>query len=337
MNAPAGDADGRFLIGIDIGGTAIKLGRYRPGARELEAFRSLPTGASRPVDEVLRDIEEAGLALAQEATGAAIGVGVGIPGTLTRDGRIDVLPNFAPGWRGLAVAERLGEACDLPGVVVNDAHAFILAEARLGAAAGARSAFGVTLGTGVGGGLVLDGRLHLGATGNAGQFGHHVYDAHGPRCGCGSHGCIETYASAPALVASVMRPFVQGAVPALVELAEGRWEAVTPALIARAAEGGDPICCEALERCAFVLGVGLADVTTLSAPECIVIGGGMAGLGEALLAPLRRTLVAYARTAEVHLPAVLPAALGAQAGALGAALYASDTLRISVPDETERP
>jgi glucokinase len=326
MHAPDRGADGPYLIGIDIGGTAIKLGRYRPGARELEAFETLPTGAGRPVDEVLRDIEGAAQALVHDAVGAALGLGVGVPGTLTRDGRIDVLPNFAPGWRGLAVGKRLGEACGLPGVVVNDAHAFILAEARLGAAAGSGSAFGVTLGTGVGGGLVIGGRLHLGATGNAGQFGHHVFDAHGPPCGCGSHGCVETYASAPALVASVMRPFVQGAVPALVELADGRWEAVTPALIKAAAELGDPICREALERCAFVLGVGLADVTTLSAPEYIVIGGGMAGLGEALLAPLRRTLEAYARTALVQLPAVVPAALGTRAGALGAALNAWDTL-----------
>ncbi len=322
MSAPPGGADGRCLIGIDIGGTAIKLGRLRGGARELEAFRTLPTGAARPVDAVLDDLARALRTLTTEAP--ALGFGVGIPGTLTRDGRIDVLPNFAPGWRGVAVAERLERSCGLPGVVVNDAHAFILAEARVGAAAGARSAFGVTLGTGVGGGLVIDGRVHLGASGNAGQFGHHVFDAHGPRCGCGSHGCIETYASAPALVASVMRPFVQGAVPALVRLAGGRLEAVTPALIAAAAAAGDPICREALERLALVLGVGLADVATLMSPECIVIGGGMAGLGEALFDPLRRTLAAYARTAEVHRPALVAAALGARAGALGAALYAGD-------------
>lgn len=329
MDTPPGGAEGRFLIGIDIGGTTIKLGRLRAGARDLEGFQSLPTGAARPHQEVLHDVAEAVRGLARaggSGAGTPAGIGVGIPATLSRDGRVEVLPNFAPGWRGVAVAEWLGEACGLPAVVVNDARAFTLAEARVGAAAGAGSAFGVTLGTGVGGGLVVDGRLYLGASGNAGEFGHHVHDPYGPRCGCGSHGCIETYASAPALVASVMRPFVQGAVPTLVRLAGGRWEAVTPALIAAAAEEGETICSEALERVAFVLGVGLANVTTLVSVERIVIGGGMAGLGEALFAPMRQTLEAYATTAGAALPPLVPAALGNRAGALGAALNAADRL-----------
>jgi glucokinase len=322
-------ADGRgdgatFLIGVDVGGTSIKVGAYRPGAPDLEGFRSLPTGAARPPAEVLADLATAVGALAAVTSGTAVGLGVGVPATLSREGRIEVLPNFAPGWRGLDVAAALGAATGLPTVVVNDARAFTLAEARLGAAAGARSAFGVTLGTGVGGGLVIDGRLHLGASGNAGEFGHHVHDPHGPRCGCGSHGCIETYASAPALVAAVMRPFAQGAAPELARLAGGQLDAVTPALVAEAAAAGDAICAEALERVALVLGVGLANVATLVSPERVVIGGGMAGLGEALFAPLRRVLAAYAPTAGARLPTLVAAALGDRAGALGAALHALD-------------
>jgi glucokinase len=266
--------------------------------------------------------------LAAEDGRTAIGLGVGVPATLSRDGRIEVLPNFAPGWRGIDVAAVLAEATGLPTVVLNDARAFTLAEARLGAAAGVRSAFGVTLGTGVGGGLVIDGRVHEGASGNAGEFGHHVVDPHGPRCGCGSHGCIETYASAPALVAAVMRAFVQGAAPALARLAGDRLDAVTPALIARAGAAGDEVCREALARVALVLGVGLANVTTLVSPERIVVGGGMAGLGDALLDPLRGHLAAYAPTAGDRLPAVVLAALGDRAGALGAALHAADHLGV---------
>ncbi len=326
MHTPQGVTEGPSVIGVDIGGTNVKLGRYRPGARELEGFRSLPTGAGRPHEAVLGDLAAAIRELALEGGSAPAGLGVGIPATLSRDGRVEVLPNFAPGWRGVAVADWLTEATGLPAVIINDARAFTLAEARAGAAADVDSAFGVTLGTGVGGGLVLGGRLHLGYSGNAGEFGHHVFDPHGPRCGCGSHGCVETYASAPALVASLMRPFVQGMVPALVRLADGRLDAVTPALIARAAEEGDPICREALDRVALVLGVALANVTTLVSVERIVIGGGMAGLGETLLTPLRRTLAAHAPTAGDRLPEVVPASLGAQAGSLGAALHAADAL-----------
>lgn len=321
------------MIGVDIGGTSVKLGLYRDGARDLAGFRTHATGAERPRDRVLATVIEAIRDLVATADGAPAGLGVGLPATLSRDGRVEVLPNFAPGWRGLAVAEALGQALRLPAVALNDARAFTLAEARVGAAAGAASAFGVTLGTGVGGGLVLGGRVHVGASGNAGEFGHHVFDPHGPRCGCGSHGCIETYASAPALVASVMRPFVQGMVPALSRLADGRLEAVNPSLIAQAAAAGDVICHEALARVALVLGVGLANLTTLVSVERVVIGGGMAGIGEALFDPVRRVLAAYAPTAGDGLPTLVPAELGAKAGALGAALHAADRLGWAGPED----
>ena len=312
------------VLGVDLGGTSTKAGWLRIGARELEGFRSRPTGAARPREAVLAAVAADARALAAEAPGPVVALGIGVPAALTADGRIDVLPNFAPGWRGLDLARELGDATGLRTVVVNDARAFALAEARAGAAVGARVAFGVTLGTGVGGGIVVDGQLFLGANGNAGEFGHHTFDPHGPLCGCGSHGCVETYASAPALVASVLRPFRQGGTPRLQALAGGRFEAVTPVLIAAAAAEGDVHCRDAIDRVAEVLGVGLADVTTLLGVDRIVVGGGMAGLGDALFGPLARVLGAYVTTAGGALPEVLPARLGDEAGALGAAFHALD-------------
>lgn len=314
----------RCVLGVDLGGTTTKAGRLRIDAHELDGFRSRPTGAARPREEVLADVAAEARALAADAPGPVVALGIGVPAALTPDGRVDVLPNFAPGWRGLDLARELTDLTGLRTAVVNDARAFTLAEARAGAAASAKVAFGLTLGTGVGGGIAVDGRLFLGANGNAGEFGHHTFDPHGPLCGCGSHGCVETYASAPALVASVLRPFRQGRTPRLQELARERFEEVTPALIARAAAEGDAHCRDAIERVAEVLGVGLADVTTLLAVDRIVVGGGMAGLGEVLLGPLRRVLGAYATTAGGTLPEVVPARLGDEAGALGAALHAID-------------
>lgn len=316
--------DDGVVLGVDLGGTATKAGGLRIGAHELVGFRSRPTGAARPREEVLADVADDVRALAADAPGPVMAVGIGVPAALTPDGRIDVLPNFAPGWRGLDLARELEDATGLRTAVVNDARAFTLAEARAGAATSAKVAFGVTLGTGVGGGIAVDGRLFLGANGNAGEFGHHTFDPHGPLCGCGSHGCVETYASAPALVASLLRPFRQGRTPRLQELAGERFEQVTPVLIARAAAEGDVHCRDAIDRVAEVLGVGLADVTTLLAVDRIVVGGGMVGLGDALLGPLRRVLAAYATTAGGSLPEVVPARLGAEAGALGAALHAVD-------------
>lgn len=313
-----------IVLGVDLGGTSTKAGRLAIGAHELGGFRSRPTGAARPRDAVLADVAADVQSLAADAPGPVVALGIGVPAALTPDGRIDVLPNFAPGWRGLDLARELEDATGLRTVVVNDARAFVLAEARAGAAVGAKVAFGVTLGTGVGGGIAVAGRLFLGANGNAGEFGHHTFDPHGPLCGCGSHGCVETYASAPALVAAVLRPFRQGRTPRLQQLAHARFEEITPALIARAAAAGDVHCRDAIERVAEVLGVGLADVTTLLAVDRIVVGGGMAGLGDALLGPLRRVLGAYATTSGGTLPEVVPARLGDEAGALGAALHAID-------------
>lgn len=317
-------ADSRTVIGVDLGGTSTKAGILEGGAIALRDLRTRPTGADRPRQEVLADVAAEVRALVAGRPDAVSAVGIGVPAAMTPDGRIDVLPNFAPGWRGLDLAAALRDATDLPVVVVNDARAFTLAEARAGAAVGARAAFGVTLGTGVGGGLALDGTLYLGANGNAGEFGHHTYDPYGPLCGCGAHGCIETYASAPALVAAVMRPFAQGRTPRLHRAAGGRFGEVTPALIARAAEAGDEHCRDAIEVAARVLGVGLANVTTLLAVDRIVVGGGMAGLGETLFAPMRRVLASYATTAAGMMPEIVPAQSGDEAGALGAALHARD-------------
>lgn len=324
-DATRASADASWIVGVDLGGTTTKYGRLRRTATALEGYTARPTGADRPRDEVLRDVAAEVLSQAA-AAGDVTAVGIAIPAAMTPDGRIDVLPNFAPGWRGTDLATEVDRATGLRTVVVNDARAFALAEARVGAAVGARAAFGVTLGTGVGGGIVLNGSLYLGANGNAGEFGHHTHDPHGPLCGCGSHGCVETYASAPALVAAVMRPFAQGRTPQLRALAGGRFDAVTPARIAEAAEAGDVHCRNAIDRAAEVLGVGLADVTTLLGVDRIVVGGGMAGMGDTLLAPLRRTLAAYATTVGGAPPEVMPARLGTEAGALGAALHAVDVV-----------
>lgn len=315
------------VIGIDMGGTTTKLGLLTRQGTRLEMFRSMPTGARRPRTEVLADLTNAVRALSADATAvgqAPGGIGLGLPAAMSRSGHIEVLPNFAPGWTGVSVVAELAVASGLPVVAINDARAFTLAEATFGAAAGAQSVLGVTLGTGVGGGLVLDGRLYLGASGKAGELGHQIVDRNGPLCGCGSHGCLETYASATALIASVTRGFLQGSAARLCELADHQLAAVTPELIAEAASQGDATCRDAIDRVAVALGVALANVVTLLAVERIIVGGGLAGLGDLLFAPLLHTLHEYARLAGADMPDVLPASLGSEAGALGAALVANN-------------
>ena len=326
---PAAASRNRVILGIDLGGTTTKLGLLGTGQDALTAFRSQPTAAYRPAPAVLADVAAAVAQLTAEAEagGATVGaIGLCMPAALARDGRVEVLPNFAEGWVGIMPAVSLSAATGLPVTLVNDARAFTLAEARHGAAHGSRAALGVTFGTGVGGGLVLNGELYLGPSGKAGELGHMVMDPNGPRCGCGSRGCLETYASATAVRAAVTRPFLLGGTPVLHSLTGGSLDAVTLPYVAEAARRGDQPCLAAIERAALWLGVAIANVTTLLAIDRVVIGGGMAGLGEQLFEPLRAHLRAYAQVVGADLPVVLPTALGDSAGALGAALMAADVL-----------
>lgn len=313
-------------IGVDMGGTTTQLGLLLGGAARLDLFREFPTRAHRPKAEVLNDLESAIRELAAEAR--ALGhevaaVGVGLPAALSLSGVIEVIPNFAAGWEGADIAAELAPRLGLPVTAVNDARAFTLAEAALGAGRGAHTVLGITLGTGVGGGVVVNGRLQLGPSGKAGELGHLVMNPNGPLCGCGGHGCLETYASATALLASVVRPFLQGRTPRLRELAGGSLEGVTAELIGEAARAGDEACQDAIRRVGEQLGIAATNAVIFLATDRIVVGGGMAGLGELLLTPLEETLKRHARVAASSMPEVTLAELGGESGAIGAALGAS--------------
>lgn len=313
-------------LGVDLGGTSIKVGVVTPGRAQVLYFERLDTGAHRPRDAVVADIAAATNDVARRARQDGIEVealGIGIPATLDRSGRIGVLPNFAPGWKAFAVHEALQDATGLPSVTVNDARAFTLAEATVGAGAGRRAVLGVTLGTGVGGGLFLNGDLYLGPTGNAGELGHHVMDPAGALCGCGGYGCLETFASATAIVGAVTRPFLQGVAPTLRELAGDRLEAVTAELVVQAAQAGDPACTDAVAKATHWLGVAIANAATLVAIDTAVVGGGLAVAGDAVLGPMRESLARHAPVLGSDLPEILPARLGAQAGVLGAGMQAA--------------
>ena len=253
-------------------------------------------------------------------------LGVGVPATLDlAKGQTLIMPNFAAGWFGFGLVDRLQAATGLPSFLVNDARAFVLAESVLGAARDYRDVFGVVLGTGVGGGVVLGKALHLGEGALAGEIGHHIVDPFGVRCGCGSTGCLETVASATALVASVTRAYLQGRSPVLFELTGGELGAVDAAEIARAARLGDEACLEALHRVGFYLGVATANVTTLFAPQCIVVGGGLAGASDILFPVITATWQKHLRVVGRHQPELKVAELE-HGGVVGAALYAKNAL-----------
>jgi glucokinase len=281
-------------LGLDLGGTNIKRVVVDDG--RIVERSSEPTRSEDGVAAVLDRLAD----LARDA-GHVDSVGVALPGLFDRDGRGLLLPNLHGDWEGQPIAEPLREALGRPVRLINDGHAFALAEARLGAARGVDDVLCVVCGTGIGGGLVLRGRLHLGVEDRAGEVGHHTVVADGPLCNCGNRGCLETLAGARAI-------------------ARAAGHASFDEVVA-AARRGDDRSVEALRTAAAYIGIAIANLTIFLTPQRVVVGGGVAEAGELLLEPLRAEVKRRAgRVAPLDAIEIVPATLGADAGAVGAAL-----------------
>lgn len=285
-------------LGVDVGGTNIK--RVVLDDDRIVERSSEPTRSEEGVTAVLDRV--AGLA---RKAGPVDSVGVALPGLFDREGRGVLLPNLHGEWVGRPIAGPLRQALGLPVHLINDGHAFALAEARIGAARGADDVLCIVCGTGIGGGLVLGGRLHLGVEDRAGEVGHHTVVADGPLCGCGNRGCLETLAGARAIAqAAGQRSFDD---------------------VVASARSGDERAREAFRGAATYIGIAIANLTIFITPQRIVLGGGVAEAGDVLLDPLRAEVERRAgRVAPLHAIEIVPATLGADAGAVGAALAGGD-------------
>jgi glucokinase len=288
-------------IGLDVGGTNIKLVVLE--GDEVVDRASEPTRSEDGPDAVLDR-----LAALARASGEAASVGVAFPGLFDGDGRGLLFPNLDGDWRGRPIREPLSHALGRPVALVNDGHAFAVAEARVGAARGARDVMCIVCGTGIGGGLVLDGRLHMGVDDRAGEIGHHTVVLDGHRCKCGNRGCLELYAGARAIAQTAGRESFD----------------VTVA----AARAGDGTAVAAIRRAGELIGVAVANLTIFLTPERVVIGGGVAEAEELLIEPLRAELARRAaNVAPLEHIEVVRATLGPEAGAIGAALFAAEPPR----------
>lgn len=297
-------------LGLDLGGSSIKWLTLDGDEVTASGAIDTPTGGCDAVVAAMLDI-------ARSCVGIEA-VGVGVPGLFDRDGRTTLVPNVPGEWDGFPLVERLAAGCQLPVALANDGRAFTLAELRHGAGRDRRHLIGVTIGTGIGGGVALDGRLYLGREA-AGEVGHQLVDALGPRCGCGARGCVESYASGPAIRAAAARAVFQGASPILRQSCGGDVTKLTVAQVFNAAARGDAYAIDVVTRAGRALGAGLANLCNILDPEVIVIGGGVAAGLDALLPSVQETLEERARL-NTH-PVVTRARLGTHTGALGAALW----------------
>jgi glucokinase len=313
-------------IGIDLGGTNLKLALLDREDR-IVARWAAPTAGAEGHEAVLgRMIAGIREVRSQAPELAVSGIGVGVPGMVDMaTGVTGDLPNLPGRWTGVPVAATIAEATGLPVGAINDAKAFAFAEHRLGAARGASNALCVTVGTGIGGAVIADGRLIFGLGGAAGEVGHLIVQPEGPRCTCGNLGCAETLASGPAIAAEGVRRVMQGFSTSLTALSGGDLNAITPELVGQAAADGDATAIEILDRAGMWLGIALAGAIALVAPELVVIGGGVAPAGSRYARAAEATARSHSGVTEIDRIIFRPATLGYDAGVIGAALWGRET------------
>jgi glucokinase len=302
------------VLGIDVGGTKMATGVVDAAGR-VAGYVEVPTpaGDAETIFAALRAAIARTLTDAVLPAGRVDGIGVGCGGPMVYPGGL-VSPLNIPGWRDFPLRDRLVTAYGCPVVVDNDAKALALGEYWRGAGQGARHLLGMVVSTGVGGGIVVDGRLVHGAHGNAGHIGHVIVAASGPRCACGAPGCLEAIASGPSIARAAQRALRRGRASALA----GQ-RPLTAAAVAAAAQAGDRLANALFARAGRALGRGIASAAALLDLDRVVVGGGVSQAGSLLFDPLRAELARSGRLSFTRALSVVPAGLGRPAGVIGGA------------------
>ncbi len=312
-----------WVIGIDVGGTNCVVGAVQADGSRVVGDHSQPTQSARGPDAVIADLvtmanRAADAAMQTDSAAEIVGVGIGAPGPLDITAGVVILtPNL--GWTNLPLRARVAAGIGVPAALENDANCAVQGECWVGTAQRGRYVIGLTLGTGIGGGFVIDGKVYHGASDAAGEFGHMVIDPDGPLCGCGNRGCLEALASGRN-IARRARELLQSSGPgALRDLAGGDPDRVTAQLVYQAADAGDPVARQVAEDTARYLGIGVANLLNIFNPDIVVILGGVSRAGEGLFTPLRREVVQRAFMPAVDACTIVPGTLRGLAGTYGAA------------------
>ena len=318
-----------LVLGIDLGGTKILTAVVDAKGTMLSRDHSV-TPAGKGHEAVVQAIlESTGRALKQAHISSSdlVAVGIGAPGLSNpKTGVIYTSPNL-PGWHDVPLKDLLFEELGRPAYLINDANAAAVGELHYGAGKGARNFIYITVSTGIGGGIIIDGEVYAGSTGTAGELGHMVIDDNGPLCHCGNTGCWEILASGTALAAEARRIIERGAETAILEHAGGNINNVNAEAIHAAALAGDELANRLIARNAYYLGVGLANLINIFNPEVIVIGGGLSNIGDMLLLPAYEEAGRRAFKQSYQATRFARAELGRNSGVIGAAAFALEQYR----------
>jgi glucokinase len=309
----------RYIVGIDIGGTNLVVGTVAEDGSELVGLVSEPTLSEQGADAVMSRLGRLVKASIAQAKGKTIaGVGIGAPGPLdTKRGIVLLTPNL--GWTNFPLRDRITAMTGLPAALDNDANCAIYGEWWRGAAQGARAVVGLTIGTGIGGGIVLDGKIYHGVSDSAGEIGHTTIDPSGRRCKCGNYGCLEAYASGPAIAAQAAEGVEAGVETSLARYVGGDLTKLTAQVVYEAAHDGDAFALEVVNNTAKILGAGVANMVNIFNPDVVVICGGVTLAGDKLFDPLRAEVNRRAFKPSVRVCRIVPGALTGTAGVYGAA------------------
>src|SRR5687767_12232872 len=315
----------RYIVGVDLGGTKIMVGALSEDGKQHLGMRSIAThaeqGSDVVIDRIIGAIEGVILDTIAETDASRkdfVGIGMGAPGPLDRErGIVVVAPNL--GWRDLPLRDLVSGRLDLPVTLDNDANCATVGEWWQGAARGGRTVVGFTIGTGIGGGIIIDGSLFHGASDVAGEVGHTTIELNGRYCKCGNYGCLEAYASGPAIATRAREILVrEESASILPSMVGGQLDLISAQTVYDAAKQGDAVAEEIVRDTARYLGAGIASLLNILNPDTVVVLGGVTAAGDTLFVPLRAEVRRRAFRPAVEAARILPAELPGTAGVVGA-------------------
>ena len=318
-----GDKGQKLILGVDLGGTKIAAALATTQG-EIVARGRRPTPAQAGPDAVINSvcatINEV-LSAKELQPSRLSGIGIAAAGIIdSANGKVIFSPNL-PGWHEVPLREAIEQRFGIPAYLGNDANLAALGEWRFGVEKKVANLIYVTVSTGIGGGIIADGKLYTGACGAAGEIGHMTIDVNGPRCRCGNIGCWETLASGTALAREAVKRITEGARTSIIELVGGDVSKIDAKIVGLTAKQGDELAQELVSRLGYYFGVGLANLVNIFNPELILVGGGVAKMGDLLLQPAIKVVKERAFSTSANAVEIKPATLGDDSGILGAVAF----------------
>jgi glucokinase len=312
------------VLAIDLGGTKIMAALISHQGQVMAKEYHLTLAGDGPqsvINRILSAIDHL-LRVGNIDLSQLHSISIAAAGAIDFDhGLVTSSPNL-PAWHNVPLRDMVNRKYKVRTFLINDASAGALGEHHFGAGRGVNNLVYLTVGTGIGGGIIINGRLYSGPSGSAGEIGHMTIDVNGLRCSCGNIGCLEMLASGTAIAREAIRRISQGEGSSMTQMAGGKIENITAEKICVAARGGDGLASEVISKAATYLGVGMVNLVNIFNPEMIIVGGGVAQMGDLLLEPARRLVKERAFQLSAQAVRIVPAQLGDNAGVLGAAVFA---------------